>query len=208
MTPLWFPIVLSALAIVGGAFFNNYIKRPKLTHTGGGGGGGPALGYSNNITIANAPGFLGIRVGETVIFGKRILPPIPAALLIERNVAKECRAWIYDASENRAMTILWWQVKSAPMVQFVTLDSGESASLFLFARTEAEPLHYFLFQPANNTDNMPKIPAPEVGWRDKQTFRIRISDAYDRTLLSVPIMMRPDHDGRLRCEIRGVGGGF
>jgi hypothetical protein len=128
VTPLWFPIVLSALAIVVGAFFNNYIKRPKLTHTGGGGGGGgqaPGF-YSNHITIANSPGFLGIRVGETVIFGMRILPPIPAALLIERNVAKECRAWIYDASENRAMTILWWQVKSGPMVQSVTAAKNGS----------------------------------------------------------------------------------
>jgi hypothetical protein len=94
------PIVTLILGVVLGAWFNNYVKRPRLVVTGGGGGGGPGPGYHHRlVTITNQPGLMGLRLSETVIVGKQIHGHVERGLTIDRNPANQCTASLYDMAQ-------------------------------------------------------------------------------------------------------------
>jgi hypothetical protein len=71
---LWgVPIIVGVVFDILGAITTVYIKRPKLSVVGGGGGSGSATGFqTNNATIRNVPGRMGISIGETMLFGFRL----------------------------------------------------------------------------------------------------------------------------------------
>src|SRR5690349_19026689 len=124
-----------------GIFLDNFFKQPKLTITGGGSGGGPGLGfYQSNITIRNEPGLLGFKIKETKILGIKINGIIEKGLIFDRFPAHECIASILDKKTGEFIAQLWWRSRTEPNIfsQQITLNSGDSADLMVFARLDNE----------------------------------------------------------------------
>lgn len=207
MNPIWLTVLLIFVSVVTGASFYNHIKRPKLSVIAGGSGGGGPDYMRNEMAIANRPGILGINLGETLIFNKRILPPLCKGLSVDRNTARACRAWLLEMPSKRPITTLWWQVEDR-MVQTVNLDTGGSANLMLFARRVDEPLTYFVYQPESPRSPSPMIPDDDVKFRDTREFLIRITYSDGQQQLDAPITMRKGNHGRFSWEHNGGGGGL
>jgi hypothetical protein len=211
----WEVVVSSAVSLVVGtllgAWFNRFIQRSKLVVTGGGGGGGPGPGFhQSRVSISNRPGLLGIRLSETVLFGKTIHNRIEKGLSIDRNPANECRAQMLDKKSGQFITSLWWRSRGEPEIlkPTVTIRSGETFDLFLFARLNTEPSRYFIFQPGED-GRTPKAPHDDAKFTDTREFIVRILYSYDRQRLTFPVTVRKNFDGRLYVDrAQGGGGSF
>ncbi len=205
-------VVSLLLGAALGAWYTVYLRRPTLKVTGSGGGGGPGPGHhQNQIEIMNQPGLLGIRFGATIIFGKRLHGPVERGLTVDRNPANECRASLYDKKTGKHVAMLWWRSShdpAPPLHPTVTLQSGQSATLMLFARLDDEPTKYFVFAP-DPTSSGPKIPPDQAKFTESREFVIRIDYSYGRQKLVVDAAMTKEFDGRLTFMIaRGGGGSF
>src|SRR5690242_2950941 len=78
------------LGVVGAALLGftvqRYVDRPKLgmISSGSGAGGNDTL-HTIGITIKNLPGLLGVRLDETVIFGRQVHGHIERGMRIDRR---------------------------------------------------------------------------------------------------------------------------
>lgn len=203
-------VVGTIFGTIASTWFSFFIQRPILQVVGGGSGSGGSLTprtRSNHITIQNSPGIFGIRLGETTIFGRQIIPPIQWGLAFDRKDAAQCRAWIYDSDTKRGIRPLWWQTRDGKMVQEMTIKSGETGNLFVFARLEDEPGAYFIYQPAGHEGRDIQIPPPEGRQTDSHDFYIEVRYTHHTRRLRINWTMRKDFDGKLYYESQGGGGG-
>jgi hypothetical protein len=200
------PILTGVLgAILGaflGLFLGAYTKRPKLVVNGSGSGG-----RRNHISIQNQPGMLGFNIKPTMILGKRIHRGLQKGISIDRAPARECRAWMIDKLTGENIGGLWWRSQTNPdrMQQTVTIESGETFSLMLFARTE-DSSAYFAYQPQGETNHDPVLPS--VTFQDTRTFIVRVSYSYGRQRFDTEMTMQRKLDGRLEWRSKTGGGSF
>jgi hypothetical protein len=204
------PIITLVVGVVAGAWFNNYLKRPKLVLTGGGGGGGPGSGYRSHVSISNRPGLFGLGLSETVIFGKRLHGRFEKGLTIDRNPANECTAAIYDNQSGRYVAPLWWRLPTEPdrMYQVVTVPSGTTFDLMLFARLDAERSTYFIYVPTSETSAEPKVPPAQARLGDEREFFVQVTYSYGRQKLKFDCAVRKEFDGTLRWETKTASSSF
>jgi hypothetical protein len=125
------PIIRLVLGVVLGTWFTAYVSRPELKAIGGGNGGGGTY-----LRIMNRPGFMGLSLQETVIFGKRISNGIYKGIPIEKATANECVAHLNDKDSGDLVSGLYWRPLSDPgrARSVIELRSGEQADLLIFAR--------------------------------------------------------------------------
>jgi hypothetical protein len=194
------PIVTLILGVFLGAWYTLFLTRPKLATDAIGGMGGPGPGL-NYAMIQNRPGLLGIRLRRTMIFGKPIHGNIEKGLTIDRRPAVGCSAGIVDKTSGQFVAQLWWQPENPgePWRTAVTIESGESRNLMLFARTSEERTRYFIFEPADieASDSPPKIPREEAKLTDSRNFRVEVSYSYERQRLKFSAGVRKEFDGSL-----------
>jgi hypothetical protein len=175
---LWgVPLIVGIVFYALGAITTVYIKRPKIGVSGGGGGGsGAPDGFqTNNIRIRNMPGRVGIKIGQTVLFGIRLNRSHWFGLPVEREPAKGCMANLYD--ENGAhIAPLWWRdpENSAKRKITMDLDSGQEADLFLFAQRNDDVPNYYPYEPGPGDD--PNIPIVKLSGTRRFLIRIIYSD--------------------------------
>lgn len=155
---------------------------------------------------------MGIRFGETVILGKHIHGGLEKGLSIERNAATECTAGILDKETGTYIARLWWWPPSGtsdPWQSMITLRSGESRALMLFARLENEPTRYFIFAPSADTASpLPcQIPTEDAKFKETHRFVVRITYSYGRQTLTFDTTISKEFDGRLRFQLHGQGAG-
>lgn len=206
-------IVIPILTLLLGVAFSVFLRRPRLQLTGSSSGGGPGPGHhSNRLRVTNQPGLLGIKLKQTVVMGKRIYRDFEKGLTVIRDPAIECRATIHDADDgNRHIAMLWWRPLSDPHADWertVTIQSGETFELALFARLDNEPTKYFIFEPQSEHSPSPKVPSDDVKFDDTRRFLIRIMYSYGRQELIFRGTMRKGYDGRLRWESEMGGASF
>ena len=174
------PIVTLVLGALLGVWFTVYLARPTLRVTGSGGGGGSGPGfYATHANITNSPGLMGIRIKPTVLFGKRVHGSLEKGLTIVRNPADECIANIHDKETEEFIAPLWWRLSDDPdrAVRTVSIKTGQTVSLMLFARLNSEPLRYFIYTSSGKfTDVQP--PVDEAKLRDTKKFSVRVSYWY------------------------------
>ena len=95
-------------------------------------------------------------------------------LPIERKDAgSRCRAWIYDKETKQSIKPLWWQTDDGKVALEITLRSGESAHLMVFARLQSEPGAYFIYQPVGNTGAEIQISMWQVGRLHPESSTLR-----------------------------------
>jgi hypothetical protein len=203
---VWLPFVTLVLGAALSLILNNYIRRPKLVLVGGGSGGIEQGCSRSQIRIENAPGLLGINVGETLIFGRRLLPPIRWGIPVERNTARECIAWIHDLPNRQALTVLWWDV-DGKAVQRINLDTTESAPMNVLARRLDDPTRYFVFNPEVGSAMVARVPDDNIKWHGDRDFLIRVGYSRGQTL-TLHMTVRMNYHGQLECRVNGGGGGI
>lgn len=179
-----------------------YSSRARLSVNGGGSGsvstqpGRPGWGV-NNLSIENPPGFIGINIGSTVLFGHRLHGSISNGVPVDRRTARECIADLID-TDGAHVAALWWRVtvdvQPHQYVRMMDITSGKKVDLMCFAWQVDDASFCYAFQPGND-DGPPRIP-PEAGWfKDTRNFVIRITYSQGRQKTSVPITMRKAYDG-------------
>ena len=134
--------------------------------------------------------------------------PIEKGYAVDRNAAKECRANIRDKQTGRHIAPLWWRSRSSEYSNTVTIESGQSYDLMLFARLDNEPLKYFVFASKSDAPDELMIPVEDAKFADTHEFAVKINYAYGRQQLSFDITMRKGFDGRLYFEGKHGGGSF
>lgn len=204
-------VVLLLVGAMAAILIENFIKRPKLVVSGSGGGGGPGPGfYRNHITIRNEPGQFGLKLKSTTILGKRVHGSIEMGQVFDRTPAHECRAFLYDKASGESMGLLWWRAlpTAEAFTQTITLNSGESAELMLFARLNDERSKYFKFDPESSSETIPKVPDDELKLSDTRDFVVEIQYFYGKKKIRVNISMIRRLDGRLSYRSASGGGSF
>lgn len=185
-----------------------YVRRPTLQVTGGGGGGGETSFYGNRITISNSPGLLGLKFHETTILGIHVHRHIEIGLVVDRSPAHQCRAWLYDIETNDVIKQLWWQTSDGKMTQEVTLKSGESAGLMVFARLGNEKQKYFVYQLDRPDSTKPLVPDDQDKFDTTREFYIDIRHSYGKKRVRIECKMTKGFDGRLRFNYKGGASSF
>jgi len=176
------------------------MRRPKLAITGGGGGGGAGSYHRNHISVSNQPGLLGIRLGDTVVFGRRLHGRFEKGLTVDRSPASECQANLHDRKTGQYIAGLWWTPTQggAPWQRTLAIGSGGTVTLALFARLDSEPTKFFVFEPENPNqwDSPPREPIDDVKFHDTHEFPVADQ------LLPWPAKadLRRDGSQRLRCQ--------
>ena len=210
-TSVVLPIVTLIVGALLGVWFTVYLTRPRLRVTGGGGGGG-ASGpgyYANHASITNMPGLMGIRINPTVLFGKTIHGHFEKGLTITRNPAEECIADIHDKETGDFIAPLWWRSPDDPsrVVRIISIRTGQTAELMLFARLNSEHLRYFIYASGGDFLDV-RAPVDEVKFADTKKFSVRIKYSCGRQKLEFDAIVRKGYDGRLSYEAGGSGGSF
>ena len=201
-------VILGALV---STWFRYYITRPKLVVVGGGGGGGAGPGFHvNHISVRNPPGIFGLKLRETIILGWRLHPSVEWGLVLERTPAHECRASLYDKETNKFVKQLYWRTSEGKFVDVVTISSGHSEQLYLFARKADEKLKYFVFQPdpAAASAHSAKEPSPEEKFDQTHHFIVEIRHTYGKKKFRTEASVERGFDGRLSYRHAGGGGSF
>jgi hypothetical protein len=175
---LWgVPVIVGIAFYILGAITTVYIKRPKLGVVGGGsGGGGGSTDYQvNHTTIRNMPGRVGIKIGQTVLFGFRVNRQHWFGLPVMREPATGCMASLCDDMGNH-IAPLWWRdpgnVDKRPIT--IDLDSGQQADLFLFAQRNDDLPNYYPYEQGPSGD--PIVPAVKLNGTRRFIVRLRYSD--------------------------------
>lgn len=198
------------MGVVLTSLFDFYLKRPKLIVSGGGGGGGSQniQGITKRyVRIKNNPGLFGVALGETKIFGKRIFNRIDKGIIFDRNPAHECRADLYYKQTKQIVAPLVWE-QNGNLSQSVTLNSGEDASLMIFARENSELLKYFPYRVTNIQTKEVFIPQNDLKFDTAQKFFVRVSYQYGRRIMCFDVEITKDFiNGRLNFNSKKGGGG-
>ena len=209
MSSVVLQVVVGILLVFLGSWFTEFYKRPKLQINGSGGGGGVGPGFSaNHVGIVNEKGFLGIKLGELVIFGLRIHGAIEKGLRFDRHPAT-CRAWLIDKASKRTITILWWQPSESfdhPQ-QKVTIASGERCDFYLFARRWDEHDEYFVYSPDSGPTLTPRMTKDTPHFQDERTFVVRLTDFDGHKRMEFDISVQRDFTGKLMYRFKDGGGG-
>jgi len=108
---------------------------------------------------------------------------------------------------------LWWRPllnRSEGWQRSVTIRSGMTFELALFARLESEPTKYFVFDLENesSTDPAPRIPEGDIKFDDTGEFIAAIFYSYARQRLKFSGTMQKEFDGRLTWHSEGESGSF
>lgn len=139
-------LALLVAGAVAGLWVNEHAKRPKLAFEGAGfqSGGSPASGYPSlmMLKIINKPGFIGVRMGKTVILGKYIHGYVEKGTAVERRPAVGVRVAIFDADSIGSGIPLWMLPQEGDEVgeptRTVALASGQYATVFVVGRRPSD----------------------------------------------------------------------
>jgi hypothetical protein len=205
------PIITLFAGVFLGAWFNNFLKRPKLVITGGSGGGGPSPGHHwNSLRLTNRPGLLGVTLRRTEILGKRLFGHVEKGWTVERIPASDCSATLFEKGTNLHVAPLWWRSTTNPndVQQVVTIPSGGSWDLLLFARLNSEPGNYFVFAPGSVGAFGPRLPTSEPKFDDTRSFVIKVRFDYGRRTKTIECTMRKELNGTLTFLMNGGGSAF
>ena len=195
-------ILSLVLGTVASTWYGYYIKRPKL-RTSGSGSGSDREFYKNRIHVQNVPGLIGVRYGDTTLFGFQMLRGREFGEVIDRNPAHHCSASLLDRQSNEHICNLWWCGPDRKISQEITLKSGESTELLLFVRRMSEPLKYFPYRARNADTPAPIEPEDHLKFEDTREFIIEIRCSYGKKRIRRGCKMTKGFDGRLRWMVEG-----
>lgn len=170
-------------AVVGAlisAWFEFFIKQPKLVRNGSGSGVAPGQMKQNSVSFINTVGWLGVNVPESRILGFRIHPSFRRGLTFEKSPARDCRAILLVKDTGESVGQLWWTMGDGRVENRVTIESGAQASLLLFCR-KADEESYFVYHPVSHEDRAPRVPDQKAQFTGGREFILRVSYSYDRT---------------------------
>lgn len=196
-------IILFILGCVVGWFTNHWysvnLKQPELKQSGSGGGSnllGTGFHYSN-LSIRNELRSLAIKFPETVILGIRLKTRF-GDQVVERDPARECRAYLLDESGKHICQLFW--LIDNNVQDTVDIQSGKSANLLMFVREDKNPKRFYVYQRKSQSDLTPqtnKIP----NFIKSTKFQVKISYSHNRNF-SFPTEVEIDYQDNMYLKTK------
>lgn len=190
-------IVVSAVFLVLGAVLgvvlNEAAKRPRLQQSGSGGG---MAGTS--VTFRNDPGFVGLRIGHTVLLGRSVHRGCRLGVPVDRNPT-DCSAWLVDAADPRGGSVgLLMRDEDVPErpVGRARVKTGGSVSVLLFVRAPGRGKEFYLFESDPSNPWQPRPPDPSKILTAPKKFLVRVQYGGDRST-EVPVSVTLGLDGQM-----------
>lgn len=194
----------AGLGAVLSTWHGHFVKRPLLSVSGGGGGGNGEF-RQNHVGIQNGSGLLGIRIGQTSILGFNIHRRVEYGLIVDRAMARDCTAYIFDKRTKRPIKPLWWNANGA-YTRTVSLSSGERANLMVFSAKGKEK-KYFIFD-VNPHDGKITEPDDDIKFEGSRSFLIKVRCGSSKQVLEIDASVVLGFDGRLEYYTGDHGGSF
>ncbi len=184
------------LGCLVGWFINHWysinLKEPQLSQNGSGGGSsifGTNFHYSQ-VSIQNELRLLSIKLPDTVLLGKKIKTRFGNQIL-ERNIARECRAQLLDESGKHVCHLYW--LKENNILESIDIKSGKSENLLIFVRKDDEQEKFYVYEPSSSSDLTPKV-TRVPNFSESINFLVRISYGYNKSL-TFPVGIEIDYRG-------------
>ncbi len=197
-------VITFVAGLVLGAFVDRYVseqlRRPRLQVNLGGSGNGLA-----SISLKNTLGFVGISIGQTVLFGRDVTGGRRFGRPLDRHPARCEAPWIKDADnpDGGAWGLCFLLPGVSEPQTSAEIPSGQSATLVLFGvRTKAKQVDFF--QPGPDWQPMPGSRHLAFG----VPHRFIVGVPYDRAtqLLEIPVNVTLDILGNLHLGVYGRKG--
>ena len=182
------------ISYIFGLASTNFLQRPKLTISGSGGGGSQ---HEFNVNLENRPGRIGINLNETIIFGKRVHGLIKIGPSFDRRTSYECFGTIMDNDTGDIISQLTWRVADGTLKRKVTLESGQSANLLIFAATDDDPGKYFIYEWHGNANEPFVVPPANKRFNYSKNFTVIVRDKYDSIVYQDKVTAKITHGGML-----------
>jgi hypothetical protein len=204
---------MAILLVVAGAIlgvlldriYTAIASRPKFGFNGGGGGGGgnPPSRYGY-VTITNPEAFVGLRLRETVIFGRRIHGAISMGWTIERRTARGLMGVLTDPKTGHDIAGLTWFGPDGTSQQ-IDLRSGDSCNLCMFVGWDDIPDRYYIYSPQQDlTPTRPPAVQEFTSGDIDLKFSLVWANGQQRKSYNLKILRK--HDGRHEWRIGGQTG--
>jgi hypothetical protein len=167
-------VVLLILGALASLLTAEYAKRPRLVIESAGLQSGPLCLYMLNVS--NVPGFIGIRFGRTILFGRVIHGRFSKGVDIERRVARDVRLNLEQEGTLSAVP-LWMRPRVGDQFGLPTLvtslNSGKTALVCAIGRRSDDNGFYMApAWPASGDD----APNPSLGVKvtESKSFVARV----------------------------------
>lgn len=168
------------LGAILGHWYGVWAKRPKLTLAYNG-SGTDATGWRSQVGFTLAPARLGGQVGETVVFGRTIIPAFTWGVVSAREPARECTALVYAADDKRQVMGLRWIDSQGLIIDgAVTIGPGDTQYVALFGGKSPKADAYYILSEWASTDDPTRF-RPDVGGvahTQPRTFQLVVNQAY------------------------------
>jgi len=120
--------------------------------------------------------------------------------------AHQCTAVLVEKGMQQGVG-LYWTPTGDVASNITTIEPGQQASLRVFARVDADPVHYFPYQPAD-ASGMPRVPPPHAQFAGVHSFDLTIYYSYGRQRMTFEVGMGVDPNGNLQFRHPSGGAAF
>jgi hypothetical protein len=86
------------------------------------------------------------------------------------------------------------------------MEPGKRANLRMFVRQDADPVHYFAYQPQDMATGAPRIPPTHAQHSAPQSFEVTIHFLYGRKQMKFDVSALFDANGNLQFQWPNGGG--
>ena len=110
-------------------------SRPRFLIDGGG-GGGSSSGKATYVQASHPFGFIGLRLHETILFGRQMHAPLFKGFAVERRAVRDLGATLVDQKSGHQVGLLSWVSDDGMGIgseHRIEMPSGTSRTLRLFA---------------------------------------------------------------------------
>lgn len=186
-----------------GAGWQVFTNRPKIRASGSVSVSADSSFTVACVSITNEPGFYGIRIGRTVLFGRAVWSARNVGMAFDRNATK-CSAYVVPADGGQGQQVPIWSESSRPNADgTVTIPGGESDQVYVFAKRRDDDSRYFVFEAEawGDAKPVPRIGDRNRGLESPQDFVVHVSYAGGAHDHAIPVAVKRTLQGSWQVDV-------
>jgi hypothetical protein len=204
----WLTFVGGAvLGAVAGFWYTIWAKRPRL-QLGGASHNGLHAPWRSTLGIRLAPARMGFRIGETRIFGRRVMRERFVGIQTTRDEARGCSAWIYRKGDKSQLAGLRW-IEGGIIPNNggmpPTIGPDDEATLALFGSGDSRVGPFYLLVDGPYQDNPPgyQLKLGDRPFEESERFVVVVNQQYGpRAKIKIRMTKQLDGTWEMRAAMR------